>query len=415
MPITPYTPLRWIDNPDHRHWLADHTNDLYSFYESHVADRRNGGFFWLDNDGQPMRKQGKHLWINARMVHCFAIGSLLGRPGSSTLVQHGLDYLTDGPLRDHESGGWLWHVNDNGTAIDDSKQAYGHAFVLLAACSAMKAGFDTTDLFDTAWSVLDERFWRVEEGAFADTWDRNFEVLEDYRGQNANMHLTEALMSAAETTGETRFTDRAVQIANLLIKGAVANNEGRLPEHFNSQWEPLYDYNSEKRDNLFRPFGSTVGHWLEWSRLLLQLDAMVGSTETAWMQESAATMFDQAVEEAWDTSRGGFIFTVDRTGNPVIRDRYHWVIAEAIGAACYLYRATGDPRYEEWYRRFWDHAAQSSIDRKKGSWWSQLDEYNQPASSAWVGKADLYHSLQATMYPRVPLGVGITDALSKGI
>ena len=29
----------------------------------------------------------------ARMVHCFAIGSLLGRPGSDPIVDHGMQYL----------------------------------------------------------------------------------------------------------------------------------------------------------------------------------------------------------------------------------------------------------------------------------------------------------------------------------
>jgi hypothetical protein len=38
----------------------------------------------------------------------------------------------------------------------------------------------------------------------------------------------------------------------------------------------LLDYNADSRDDPFRPYGTPVGHWLEWSRLLLHLEGVVG-------------------------------------------------------------------------------------------------------------------------------------------
>ena len=59
-------------------------------------------------------------------MHCFALGSLLGHPGCTALVRHGLDGLRR-VFHDPGHGGWFW------TTADPRKQAYGHAFVLLAA------------------------------------------------------------------------------------------------------------------------------------------------------------------------------------------------------------------------------------------------------------------------------------------
>jgi mannose/cellobiose epimerase-like protein (N-acyl-D-glucosamine 2-epimerase family) len=63
---------------------------------------------------------------------------------------------------------------------------------------------------------------------------------------------------------------------------------------------------------------------------------------------------------------------VDGDGTVVVAGRFHWVAAEAIGAAAYLFRATGDQAYDDWYREFWDHTARYLIDRRDGSWRHEL-------------------------------------------
>jgi mannose/cellobiose epimerase-like protein (N-acyl-D-glucosamine 2-epimerase family) len=121
-------PAPWIDNPGHRAWLSTETGRLLDFYLA-AADFADGGFWALDGTGRPDTARPKELWVNARLVHCFALGSLLGHPGSTALVRHGLDGLRR-VFHDPGHGGWFW------TTADPRKQTYGHAFVLLAACSA---------------------------------------------------------------------------------------------------------------------------------------------------------------------------------------------------------------------------------------------------------------------------------------
>jgi len=251
------------------------------------------------------------------------------------------------------------------------------------------------------------------QGLYVEGWDRGWTTREDYRGQNPNMHLVEAFMAAAEATGDRGFIDRAVPVAARIIGEFAAGDGWRIPEHYTAGWQPQPEFHRDKPRDVLRPYGYTPGHSLEWARLLIQLRAAAGAGHD-WMLDAARQLFTRAVADGWDARRTGFVYTVGGDGAPVVADRFHWVATEAIGAAAYLYRATGDPAYDDWYRRFWDHAALYLIDRHDGSWWHELTPANQPGHTTWPGKPDLYHALQATLFARTPPTAGLAAALAAG-
>jgi mannose/cellobiose epimerase-like protein (N-acyl-D-glucosamine 2-epimerase family) len=358
--------------------------------------RVEGGFAWLDADGRPDPAQPLQLWITARMTHVFALGHLLGRPGAAALADHGLAALR-GTFADPEHGGWYAQVPGDG-----AKRAYEHAFVLLAASSARVAGRPgARTLFDQAAAVIDERFWDGAAGACRESYDRSWSVSEPYRGANANMHMVEAFLAAGDASGDARWHARAGRIAERLIDGTARAHDWRLPEHFDAQWRPLPGYNADEPSHPFRPFGVTPGHGLEWARLLLHLDA---ARPVAWAREAAAELFARAVGDGWED---GFAYTTDFAGVSVVRDRFHWVLAEGIGAAAALGEA-------EWEARWWAWAERHLIDRERGSWRHELDEHNRPAARTWQGKPDVYHALQATLIPRAPRAPGRARAIEEG-
>ena len=95
--------------------------------------------------------------------------------------------------------------------------------------------------------------------------------------------------------------------------------------------------------------------------------------------------------------------------------RMHWTVAEGVGAALALYRATAHPEYATWYARFWEYIDQRVIDHSGGSWWHELDAHNHPATTTWDGKPDLYHAWQATLYARVDGTLGLGEAAVRGL
>ena len=68
--------------------------------------------------------------------------------------------------------------------------------------------------------VLNTKFWEDRHNAIAEEFTVDWQALgrDDYRGQNSNMHLTEALMAAFEATGDRSYLSKAESIADLIIR-----------------------------------------------------------------------------------------------------------------------------------------------------------------------------------------------------
>jgi mannose/cellobiose epimerase-like protein (N-acyl-D-glucosamine 2-epimerase family) len=322
-------------------------------------------------------------------------------------------------MRDEEYRGWFASVGADGPVLAD-KRGYEHAFVVLAASSALVAGRDgAADLLAEALAVSDRHFWREDDGMVVDVWDRAWTQCEPYRGVNANMHTVEAYLAAADATGDGEWQGRALRITERVVHGWARGNQWRIPEHFDAEWQPLPEYNADQPGHAFRPYGATIGHALEWSRLCLHVHACLaaaGRNAPSWLIADAGGLFDAAVRDGWAADGAeGFVYTTGWDGTPVVRQRLFWVVCEGIAAAAALHAVTGDDRYEAVYRQWWDHAARYFIDTDLGSWRHELDPGNRPASTIWQGKPDAYHALQTTLIPRLPLAPTMASAIGRGL
>ncbi|GGI08052.1 AGE family epimerase/isomerase [Egicoccus halophilus] len=379
-----------------------------------------GGFAWLQDDGTPDLDRDVELWITCRMTHVYALGHLLGVDGAAELVDHGIAALA-GRLHDDEHGGWYAAVGADGPTTP-TKGAYEHAFVVLAATSAVVAQRPGAEaVLDEALAVQERHFFHEGDGAVVDVYlDRGFADLEDYRGANANMHTVEAYLAAADVTGDEVWLQRADRIVHRFVHGAAGGHGWRLPEHFDPDWRPRLDYHHDQPAHPFRPFGATVGHGFEWARLALHLEAarhpeVSQAGAGTQLRSDAAAQFRRAVEDGWSVDGApGFVYTTDFDGTPVVRNRLHWVVNEATNAAAALYLASGEAVYADWYRTWWTYAEDVFVDREAGSWRHELDPDNRPAASVWAGKPDLYHAVQATLIPRLPLAPSLATALAEG-
>ncbi len=388
----------------HLNWLRMHRDSLLDFYQPGVR-LPSGGFGYVDNHGKALPEMGAQLWLGARMLHVFSIADMLGRPGAADVIEHGLRFYADGAGHDHRYGGWFATVG--GELPSDRKELYGQAHVVLAAASAYTAGFDrAATVLDEALEIVERHYWRENEGRCVEAFDRTFTELDTYRGQNANMHLTEALLAAYEVTGEAVLLERAVRIAWNIAGRAALDVEGawRLPEHFSKDWNELLDFNRDDPRHPFRPYGSQPGHWLEWSKLLMQVKGQ--GVDEPWIAAAARSLFAGAFRDAW-MPNGGFVYTVDWNGRVVVPERFFWEPPEGIGAARYLFLDTGDKDFADAYRTMWDYCNEHFIDHDGGSWFPELDSQNEPVVHTWRGKPDVYHAFQATLYAETPSHLGL--------
>ena len=83
-------------------------------------------------------------------------------------------------------------------------------------------------------------------------------------------------------------------------------------------------------------------------------------------------------------------------------------------AAAALWLRTKLPQYAEQYSKWWDYVAEHHLDKVGGSWWHELSPSLEVSRTVWEGKADIYHALQATLFPRLPLTPVLSASLAAG-
>lgn len=415
-------------------WQATVTRQL-AFGAAALPDER--GARWLDDHGRADPSRGIHTWITARMAHVFSLGTLLAegsedsddsdRAGDDPAAEHrelarrAVAALA-GPLHDDEHGGWFAGLDADGApAQGGTKAAYPHAFVLLAAASAATAGVEgAEELLAGVTRTVDERF--VDgTGLPVDRWDRGFSHLAGYRGVNATMHLLEASLAAWDVAADPRHLDRAVAAATPVVAWA-AEREWRVPEHFTAPawgaaWTETPEHHRDEPDHPFEPYGATVGHGLEWSRLVLQLDAALAAAGRPPVLDAviaARGLYDRAVSDGWSRDGAdGFVYTTDWSGAPVVRTRMHWVVAEAVCAAASLAVTTGDPRYAEDLAAWRAHAVAVWEDPATGTWAHERSPDLGASATVWQGRPDLYHTVHAALLPELPPAPTAARALAE--
>ena len=402
-----------LGTAENQKFLQDVRDGLLSF--GHQFPSPGGSSYYLGDDGTPWKDRNRETWITSRMTHVYSIGSMLGHEGSEALADAALKGLR-GELHDDQNGGWYAGLTKDNEIVP-TKQCYAHAFVILAASSGVLACREgAAELLKDALALYDLRFWNEEEGLSCDTWNTEFTELDSYRGLNANMHTVEAFLAAADVTGDEKYRVRAGRIIDHVLVWAKDNN-WRIPEHFSSDWVPDLECNKDRPDDQFKPYGATPGHGIEWARLITQWALSTYKEDKAGAApyiEAAENLYNRAVADAWNADGApGICSTTDWNGKPVVHDRMHWTLAEAINTSSVLFHVTDNEKYAADYAEFMKYLDEKVLDHVNGSWFHQLDRENNLLETVWPGKSDIYHALQATLIPYYAPGLSIAVAVKK--
>lgn len=384
------TEARWQWNKaEHRDWLRQDAARQFAFFRAALDPR--GGFHSLANDGRVIPDQPRELHATTRMVHSFGLGQAAGLVLDGAILDHGMDAIWR-HHRDRKHGGYIWSFAPSGGAVKDQKLAYGHAFVLLAASTAHELGHpDAARLLADISQVIDDHFWDRNASRLREEFARDWSAISAYRGMNANMHSTEAFLAAHEATGERLYLDRALSLIRFFVGQMGVAHGWRLPEHYCADWQPDMAYEG---DPMFRPIGSTPGHSFEWARLILQAWDLDGRRDGDLL-DWARQLYRRARADGWGPD--GVIYTVGFDGRPLRQNRYWWPVTEAIGAAAALLKAGEDLQGD--YAGYWRCAEAHFIDEQHGGWFPEAER----SGTQFAGKPDIYHAIQADLYPPVPV------------
>jgi len=393
-------------NPD---VLLDHVRHTMRFYHPRAIDPAGGLYHYFKDDGTVYDAQHRHLVSSTRFVFTYSMAYRhFHEPAYLEGARHALRFLRD-VHRDQGGSGYAWMMN-GGEVEDGTQHAYGQAFVLLAYSHATMAGLEEARAWiGETFELMEKRFWDEEAGLYADEATRDWSVLSSYRGQNANMHACEALLAAHQATGELRYLERAYMVAYNITQRQAARCGGLIWEHYDPDWQPDWRFNIDDPENLFRPWGYQPGHFTEWAKLLLQLEARgsVLNKDLAWLLPTAEHLFQTAVNKGWDAVHGGLAYSLAPDLTVCDPHKYFWVQAESTAAAAMLARRTGNKEYWDWYQRLWAFSWTHLVDHEHGAWYRILSGDNRKLSDekSPAGKVD-YHTMGACYDIVAVLGAG---------
>lgn len=377
-------------------FLLAHMRHTLDFYAPRARDASGGYFHFFKDDGRVYDDRSRHLVSSSRFVFNQALAwRWFGEPVAN--VEHALRFVRDAHGQLLGGYAWLmdWHQGQ-AQVLDGTNHCYGLAFVLLAHAHAAEAGVaGAKEGIAETFALMERRFWQAEHGLYADEATTDWQ-LKPYRGQNANMHACEAMLAAHAATGEQRYLDRALALADAITRRQAAFAGGLIWEHYHSDWTPDWDYNRDDKSNIFRPWGFQAGHLTEWAKLLLQLERRIGVNAPAWLYETARHLFDTAMQRGWDDEHGGLVYGFAPDGSVCDADKYFWVQAESLAAAAWLAVRSGDEADWRCYDKIWAYAWQHFVDHQHGAWFRQLSPSNGRLddNKSPAGKTD-YHTMGA--------------------
>ena len=83
--------------------------------------------------------------------------------------------------------------------------------------------------------------------------------------------------------------------------------------------------------------------------------------------EAAENLYNRAVADAWNADGApGIVYTTDWEGKPVVHDRMHWTLAEAINTSAVLFHVTGREKYAQDYAQFMQYLDEKVLDHVNG-------------------------------------------------
>lgn len=261
------------------------------------------------------------LVSQTRLIYNFSQGyALTGDQQYRDAVDAGTRFLVEN-FWDAAHGGWFKACAPDGAVVDDSKDCYGHAFVIFGLAHALHV-IDSPQYrhaLENTWQVLSTRF-RDEFGGYRYFMRRDFTQTDPLRSQNPLMHLFEALLAAGDISGLGGMHQEAVTLADFILQQLVQGPDRVLPEVYDPDWQPLPPAQEGRID---------VGHAFEWAYLF---SAAAERGLSPGFQAEADHFLDTGLRLGFDAEQGGIYSPVAPDGTRTSDRKGWWEQCETIRA-----------------------------------------------------------------------------------
>jgi mannose/cellobiose epimerase-like protein (N-acyl-D-glucosamine 2-epimerase family) len=334
-------------------------------------DHSNGGFVErLGKAGAPDYACARRVRVQARQIYCFAKAAQLGwYPKGSEVAMRGLDYLLAKAKAPDGRPGYVHLLDSDGSVINSMRDAYDHAFVLLALSTVFELNQDAQVRAEIeSLLVFLDRDLRSPQGGFVEGIPPTLP-----RRQNPQMHLFEAMIATFDALGGPAYQTLARELYDLFIAKLYDSKNQILAENFEQDWSRL------------EPVSVEPGHQAEWVWLLKGFERITSCPTGRYRSE----LLRSALRYRDDVT--GCLFDEGNSDGTIRKfTRRCWPQTE-IAKAWIAQAEAGEPGASDEARnalaRLYRHYLHHPV---LGGWYDQFDRENRSLVE-WIPGSSFYH------------------------
>ena len=358
-------------------WFRTETLPLWF---AHGYDNHHGGFFEaLNFDGSPANDLPRRVRVQSRQIYVTSrIAELGWSEEARTLSDKGFQYLIERACPDDGLRGCVHLLSQTGSVIDEKRDLYDQAFLLLACAWRWRVAQDdrALRLAEKTIAFIDQELPSPHGG-----WLEN-DRAETPRRQNPHMHLFEAYMALFDATSDDAFLLGADKIFNLFEEKFFDRDKDVLREFFNYDLTPAPGVTGQRIE---------PGHMVEWVWLLDEYAQRRNVDVTDYCNR----LFRSARDVGTDPNS---VFLVDGLvlGESPDGTRRLWPQTEYLKAAS-VFAKRGDKEAEKIIEKVIAACFETYLNQSvSGLWCDQFDAQGAPSVEN-VPASILYHLLDAVL------------------
>jgi mannose/cellobiose epimerase-like protein (N-acyl-D-glucosamine 2-epimerase family) len=293
------------------------------WYDAFIDQERGGVYERVGHSFKPVLTGQRRLLTLCRQIAIYSDcvsreANRNFRPDLEKLFDHMLGYFY------RENGRWIFSINDQMDALDESEDLYSYAFVIFSLAHYYRATRDkrAQELALSTLSRLDHAFRMPELKGLAEGLapDGSFQK-EKPRRHETHMHLFEGCLFAYEIFQDEAFRIMADEMADLFTSYFFDMEGVVLSEYYTDTLKPV----ASQGHIITEP-----GHYCEWIWLLKKHAGILGDKE--FYDPVCKKLINFANKYGWDEDYGGIYDELDPEGNVVRDTKRIWPFTEALKA-----------------------------------------------------------------------------------
>ena len=357
-------------------YLSDLEKNILPFWLEHGLDKVNGGFFTcVDRDGSLMDTT-KSVWFQGRAAYVFALAYNNIKKNDEWLeaARSAIDFIekycfdTDGRM--------FFEISAEGVGLRKRRYLFSECFAAIAMAEYSKATNDK----DYAEKALDLFRRIIHYKNTPGLLQPKYSPAVDMKGLSLPMILLNTAIRIREVVNDD------------LPNSQIEESLWEIKNHFlKPDFKALLENVTSNGEFIDSNAGRTInpGHSIEAAWFIME-EAEYRDNDPELIK-LATTILDWSWEIGWDKEYGGLYNFRDCKGLPpqdYSQDmKFWWPQTEALIAALYAFKLTGDLKYYEMHKTIHSYVYRFFPDKEYGEWYGYL---HRDGSVAQPAKGNLF-------------------------